>query len=323
MPAIPIDVERLNEFELHLDPQHPETSEIPARVLGYGEISTVFAIQAPGLDGLAFKRLPLFNDQAEVEAYRTVYDGYNRLLEQDAGIHLPRHGSVDFPGPNGRPVFYIIQEQLSSDSICSRAIQLLPREAVCVLVTRVMQELYKIWDLNRKQQRMQVGFDGQLSNWAIADFDPARPRVENAILLYLDTSTPLFRLGGVEQLNPELFLRSAPSFLVWILRVLFLKDVINRYYDFHLVATDLVANLYKEGKRELVPDVVRAVNDFLAGPGADLGVAPVSEKEAESYYREDAFIWSLFLSMRKFDRWLRMRVLRRPYPYILPGKISR
>ena len=57
-------------------------------------------------------------------------------------------------------------------------------------------------------------------------------------------------MDGVEQLDPELFLRSAPSFLVWLLRLLFLKDVVDRYYDFHLVAVDLIANFYKEQMRD-------------------------------------------------------------------------
>ncbi len=41
-----VDVELLKEFERGLDPAHPEQSKIPARVLGYGEISTIFEIQA-------------------------------------------------------------------------------------------------------------------------------------------------------------------------------------------------------------------------------------------------------------------------------------
>jgi hypothetical protein len=42
-----------------------------------------------------------------------------------------------------------------------------------------------------------------------------------------------------------------------------------------------------------------------------------------AYYREDALIWSLYLSMRKVDRFLRRRVLGRAYPYILPEAIKR
>ena len=200
---------------------------------------------------------------------------------------------------------------------------LLPREAVPSLVRRVLQELLKLWEFNQKQSRVQVAIDGQISNWAIAGFDPAQPRLQDAALLYVDTSTPLFRVNGVEQLDTELFLRSGPSFLVWILRLFFLRDVVNRYYDFHLVAVDLVANFYKEQVPELIPEIIRVVNDFFTGEAAPLAVRPVTEKEVESYYRQDALIWRLYLAMRKVDRSLRTWLLRQPYPYILPDKVKR
>jgi hypothetical protein len=66
MSTIQVNLALLEEFEQNLDPQHPECSRIPARVLGYGEISTVFEIQAEGLQGLAFKRLPLFHSEGRL-----------------------------------------------------------------------------------------------------------------------------------------------------------------------------------------------------------------------------------------------------------------
>ena len=54
-----------------------------------------------------------------------------------------------------------------------------------------------------------------------------------------------------------------------------------------------------------------------------LGVPLITEAEVRSYYQEDAFIWSFYLSARKVDRFLRTRVLRQEYPYILPEKIQR
>ncbi|HHN94312.1 MAG TPA: hypothetical protein ENK17_06050, partial [Anaerolineae bacterium] len=74
-----VDLDLLQEFERGLDPRHPEQSDIPARVLGYGEISTVFEIQAEGCRGLAFKRLPIFHTQEELTAYLVTYGEYNRL----------------------------------------------------------------------------------------------------------------------------------------------------------------------------------------------------------------------------------------------------
>lgn len=332
------ELELLEAFERGLDPRWPERSEIPARVLGYGEISTVFAIghggppsriegrqsQAKGLEGLAFKRLPLFHNAAEIEAYQIAYEEYNRLLDEEIGLRLPAFSYVSLANQAGRPIFYIIQQQLPSSSIGNQALHLLPTEMVGILVRRVLQELRRVWAFNQRQERLQVAIDGQISNWAIDGFDPQAPHVDqDTALTYLDTSTPLYRVEGAEQLDAELFLRSAPSFMAWILRLLFLEDVVNRYYDFHRVAVDLVANFYKEQRPDLIPDVVGVANDFFANEAAELDIEPVTEKEIRSYYREDAMIWRLYLSMRRFDRLIRTKILRQEYPYILPGQIRR
>lgn len=42
-----IDPSLLKQFESQLDPRHPDNSTIPARVLGYGELSTVFELGDP------------------------------------------------------------------------------------------------------------------------------------------------------------------------------------------------------------------------------------------------------------------------------------
>lgn len=318
-----VNLDLLREFELGLDPQHPERSRIPARVLGYGEISTVFAIQAEGMEGLAFKRLPLFYSMEEVERYRAAFDEYVHLLSDEIGLHLPAHDHAVVPGRSGAPVFYIIQRQLPAGSIGNQALHHLPRQDVCHLVRRVLREMHKVWAFNREQESLRVAIDGQISNWSIDGFDAGSPSVGDARLWYLDTSTPLYRVDGVEQLDVELFLRNAPSFLVWILRLLFLQDVVDRYYDPLLVAVDLAANFYKEQRPELIPDVVDVVRDFFEGEAAGLDVAPITEDEVRAYYREDALIWTLYLSMRKVDRFLRVRLLRRDYPYILPPRIER
>lgn len=319
MPLAPAQFQRLRQFEHALDPQHPDRSAIPARILGYGEISTVFAIDTPELRGWAFKRLPLFDHHAEIENYRAVFAEYNRLLEQDIGLRLPPRDEAILDGARGRPIFYIIQKQFPADSIGNRVLRALARERVPALVTRVLREARKVWDFNRRQTHAQIAIDGQISNWVIEDVS----RLEDTPLTYLDTSTPLLRINGVEQLDTELFLRSAPSFLVWILRLLFVKEVMNRYYDFHRNTVDLIANFYKEQRADVIPDAIRAANDFFANHATDLAVAPLTERKVRDYYKEDALIWSLYFSMRKIDRFLRTRLLRREYPYILPEKIER
>jgi hypothetical protein len=319
-----VQLDQLREFERGLDPQQPESSQIPASVLGYGEISTVFAIDAENLAGLAFKRMPLFQDEGEIQAYQRAYEEYCRLLQQQAGLRLPGHWFASLTGAAGRPVLYIIQRRLPAASIGNQALHLLPDETALHLVRRVLREMLPVWEFNRRQDHVQLSLDGQISNWSIDGFDPTQPVIDdNTPILYLDTSTPLFRVDGEDQLDAEIFLRSAPSFLAWILRLLFLEDVVDRYYDLRRVAIDLVANFQKEQRGDLIPQVLEVVNGFFEREAANLGIQPVAQKEIDSYYREDALIWTLYLSFRRIDRFLRTKILRRDYPYILPGKIKR
>lgn len=318
-----IDRKLLEKFEEGLDPRRPEASAIPAAVLGYGEISTVFEIGEETGRGLAYKRMPIFTDSAEMDAYAGLYKEYNRLLSDEVGLELPPYGYTSVRGKSGIPVFYIVQEKLEPRSIGNSLIHLLEREEVPRLVRHVLRELQKVWEYNWRGG-IQIGIDGQISNWSVRGFDPSSPGLGSEIdLLYLDTSTPLHRVDGVEQLDPELFLRSAPSFLVWLLRWLFLEDVMTRYYDFRLVTIDLIANFHKEQLPDLIPALIDEANDFFSREASGLGIEPVTARDVRSYYREDAIIWSLYLAMRKVDRFLRTRIARRDYPYILPGKIKR
>jgi hypothetical protein len=324
MSALAIDKKLLASFEEGLDPRYPERSTIPAEVLGYGEMSTVFAIGAEGHRDLAYKRMPIFQTQGEVARYERIYGEYNEILKKDVGIEVPPFGSAVVTTKAGRIVMFDVQKKLEPLSVGNRAIHLVTEDEICLLVKLVLGELKKVWVFNAKKTGIEIGIDGQISNWSIVGFDPKSPRVtQKAKLLYLDTSTPFIRKRGVEELDPELFLRAAPSFLVWLIRWLFLADVMTRYYDFKLVAIDLVANFYKEQRPDLIPRLVGVVNDFFATEAKELGVAPITEKEVASYYKEDAWIWRLWLLFRRIDRFLKTRILMRPYPYILPGKIKR
>ena len=198
-----------------LIPATPERGRIPARVLGYGEISTVFEIGDESQRDLAYKRMPIFVDEAELAQYVKSYDEYNRLFTEKVGLRMPPYGHASFLMPDGRPIIFLAQHKLDPDSIGNRVVHLLPPEEVPRLIRQVLRELAKVWRYNRAQERIEMGIDGQISNWSVAGFDGTNPRLGEKIeLLYFDTSTPLYRVDGVDQLDPELFLRSAPSFLV-------------------------------------------------------------------------------------------------------------
>ena len=320
-----IDIQLLNDFEKGLDPRHPERSKLPAGIIGYGEMSTIFEINLPSLDNYAFKRMPIFRSTEEIDYYEILYREYNRLINNDIDVRIPESTSVRVIPNEGNMVLYIVQQKLPPQSICDRVIKVLDDNSIGELVVLILREMKKVFEFNASGGNITIGFDGQISNWAIKDYDgSAPPRIdEGTQFYYIDTSTPLMSEGGVEKLNPDLFLRSAPSFMVWLIKWFFLEGVMTRYYDFHLVTVDLIANFYKEQRDDLIPSLIERANRFFEEEAPELDTVPITQKEVLSYYREDALIWRLYLSLRKFDRFLHTNILRKPYVYILPGKIKR
>jgi hypothetical protein len=320
-----IDVQLLRRFEKGLDPAFPEKSEIPARVLGYGEISTVLEIGAGSERKLAYKRLAMFNTEKEAKQYQALYTEYVQVLQDRIGLRVVPSNTVRLTDEDtGRVIVYIVQEKLSPETIGHKAIHHISSDDVSRLALAVLRETRKVFDFNREHRgELEIGFDGQISNWALGKLIPESSKLaQNIELVYFDTSSPLIRKNGEEQLDPELFLRSSPSFLVWIIRLLFLKDVMTRYYSFRRVAVDLIANFYKEQRPDLISVLVDLVNRFFAAEIRASDFKPITAKEAMTYYREDVCIWRIYLALRKIDRFLH-RLLGRDYPYVLPGKTKR
>lgn len=301
-----VNPEILRSFEQHLVPWKPEKSGRKYRLLGYGEISSIFALDT--LPGKAIKRMPLFAGRVQAEKYEEQYHLYCKHLKT-AGLNLPEDRTVIVEIP-GRPVvLYIIQQELIPEGFGHKIIHHRKTDQVKEFVEKVFTMIDRVWQYNtRVKPGLELSLDGQLSNWVESD----------GTLYFVDTSTPLFRIDGKEQLDPELLLRSAPGFLRWILRAFFLDDVMNRYYNRRQVFVDLAANLYKEQKPELIPDVLELANFYLPKDQD-----PLTIREIDKYYREDKMIWTLFLAFRRFDRWMSTRIFGKRYEFILPGKIKR
>ena len=301
-----IDPNLLAQFESQLDPQNLAGSPIPAKILGYGEISTIFQI---GNDAsVAYKRMPLFRSPEAASRYARLYREYCDCLTQ-AGLNLPADETVIVS--SSRPVIalYIAQQQFPTDRFVHRLIHQLDAAQLQLLIDRVVAEIEKVWQYNEQHRpAIELSLDGQLSNWVWHDDQ----------LYFVDTSTPLYRKDGIEQMDPEPLLRSAPGFLRWILRLFFLDDVMTRYYQPRLVYIDLAANLFKEGRPDLIPMTLHIINQRLSS-----GSPPLTQQEVQKYYREDRVIWTLFLSFRRIDRWITARLLHQRYEFILPGKIKR
>ena len=219
---------------------------------------------------------------------------------------------------------YCIQEKVNPASIGSNVIHKLNNPDIRKLVILVVKELKKVWDYNKSNEDIQIGLDGQISNFSVMDYDENNPSIsENTKLAYIDTSTPMYRINGEEAMEPELLLKSAPPLIRGLLKILFMQEVVDRYYDFRLVLTDLLANFYKEQLPEIVPLLIEDINGVIKEEMSYLEIEPLTLNKLDSYYKGDKRIWVIFQTMRRFDRFIRAKIFRRRYNFYLPGKIKR
>ena len=277
--------------------------------MGYGEFSAICEIEAD--KNHVYTRLPLFDSLVTARHYQQMYLDYCSLLVQ-AGLFLPAHDTRVVAVPGRPTALYIAQKKLPDANFGQNLIHHLDDNSSLDLIADTIREIVKIWNFNSASKPdIELANDGQLSNWV-------RDSENNKRLYYIDTSTPLFCKQGVEQQNPELLLKSAPGFLRWIIRLFFLQDVMTRYYIPRLVCMDLIANLHKEQKPELIEPAIECVNAHLPHDQA-----PLTKTEVDKYYRDDKLIWIVFLGLRRLDRFFTTRLLWKRYEFILPGKIKR
>lgn len=299
-----IDIELLIKFEKQLDPQNIHLSKISARLIGYGEISAIFELE--DLPGVIFKRMPMFSSFDEAKKYAEKYNKYCELLTK-AGVRLPKDKTIIIEKSKELTVLYIAQEKFDANALGNKIINNLPEKEIKKFAIKIIETIYGVWYFNKNNKGVELAIDSQISNWVYIK--------ETETLFYIDTSTPIFKINDIEQMDPELVLTSAPSFARAIIRKFFLADVMNRYYDEKSVNVDLIANLYKEQKPELIPMFIEIVNSFTE--------KAITKKEIVAYYKEDKFIWQLFLSMRRLDKWLYKNIYKKQYEFILPEKIKR
>ena len=318
-----IDIEVLKKLERSIDTYNPEKGEVPIKILGFGEISLVFEIVGDP-EQIAYKRIPIFENEKQVNRHIWAYNEYNRILSQDVGLNLPKYDVVWFKDNEDKIQFYCIQEKISSESVGNKVIHDLSTEDVKTLILLVMREMKKVWVYSKNHETLDLGLDGQISNFAIIGYDPNNPKIEkDTKLLYFDTSTPMFRKNGIEAMDAELFLESTPSFLRFLVKAAFLDEVIDRYYDWRLVTIDLIANFFKEQKPELIPGIIRQVNKFFKEEASEFNMEPITFEEVQKYYKNDKMIWVIFQNARKIDRFLKTKLFKKKYDFYLPDKIKR
>jgi hypothetical protein len=318
-----VNIELLKKLEKTIDTVNPERGKVPIKVLGYGEITLVFEIVDDEYN-YAYKRLPIFETQEQAKKHERIFRKYNRFLNEEIKIKTPPLEIVWFKNDEGKIIFYAIQEKIPSESVGNKVIHQLGKKQIEILVLKALREMKKVWSFNRENKTFNVGLDGQISNFALINYDLNNPKVdENSQLIYIDTIPPFYRKNGNEAMEIELLTKSMPSLVRGLLKLIFLQDLIDRYYNWRLVIIDLIANFFKEQKPELIPSLINIVNNFLKEEASIFNIEPLTFEEIKKYYKSDKFIWVLYQRMRKFDRFIKTKLLRKKYDYYLPGKIER
>ena len=312
-----VDETLLQAFENGLDPAYPEQSGIRPVILGYGEISTTFAI--PAMPGVALKRMPPFENLDQIKDHKAIISQYCRLLTETCGIRVVDFDFWDMENRHGEKILYVAQTRLPEISIGHQILKSGNFPELAGLMDAVLAPLIRLFKFNRDNgDSLSIGLDGQLSNWSFE-----RSGENRFSSLYFDITTPMLRIHGREKLDTGIFLKSCPSFLVWLVRWRFLSEVLDRYHDVRMVLVDLMANFYKEGREDLIDPAMRITNARLEREGLIPGMNPLDRPEIDAYYKNDVFIWTIFLFLRRLDRFMKTRILRQRYNFMLPGKIQR
>jgi hypothetical protein len=298
-------------------------------ILGYGEMSTVmqlahgtvlnnaFEEEKVSGSGWVWKKLPSIESREELDRYMRVYREYWNILVDEIGLNVPRQ-MVRYFEREGGYTLYAGQEKVSPSCVGNILVRNMDEGSAVGLLRKILACLALVKRHNDLRPGRLVGIDGQISNWVAC---PAVPGCESVGMIYIDTSTPLYRIDGREQLNPEVFLRTTPSFLRWIVRKLFLQEVLDRYYDLRSVIIDIIANMHKEQRPDLIDPFIEVANSFIRENGVPGN--PVTREEIDKYYAGDALIWRVFQFCRRVDRFITEKIYRRKYEFRLPGKVKR
>ena len=266
-------------------------------VLGYGEISAVVR-WASGGRSWACKRLPPFPSAVDADRYAALFDEYLATLRA-RGVTVVPSTLQRLVRDDGTVVIYCVQPLLPVGQLAVKVLERSSDVHARKLFESILARIVAT-------ASPQVGIDGQLSNWVVQGDDVA----------LLDVTTPMLKdAAGRNRLDMELFLAAVPPPVRPLFRRYVVPSVVDKYHDPRGVTLDLVANLIKEGLES-------HIGPFLAIANRQLQ-QPIEEREVRRYYAGDARVWTVWQALRRCDRFIRQRLLGRPYPFLLPGRIER
>jgi hypothetical protein len=299
-------------FEAHLDPARPEAAP-GVSIIGYGEVSTVFALA--DLPARVCKRMAGFRDAPAAAHYAKTVRRYIDLLEAE-GVRVVETAILPIERRDRAPVVYLVQSELAAAGLGNQVLRCADDAALRACLDAVLLRIGRLLRSNRaRDDGRSVTVDAQLSNW---HFEP-----DGAPVL-IDIGTPFMRKDGVDEIGVELYLAAVPPGVrAFYRRARAVERYLDAFFDARSLLVDAVANFHKEGRPDRIPLALERVNRWLAEEVPDLGGRPIRAEDVDRYYRNDAKTLELYLRVRRLDRFVRTRLLRRRYDFILPGAIRR
>lgn len=271
--------------------------ESKIEVLGYGEISCTIRLD-DGEGAWACKRLPPFATRGAFDRYAAVFADYLEALES-RGVHVVP-STLRTVSAEDAIIAYCVQPVLDASRLLPTVLRAASREEGEHHITALFENIERAVGDG-------VGLDAQISNWVV---EP------DGSLGYLDVTTPLLRdAEGRERLETDVFLASLPWALRGIVKTFLLKGIVDKYHDPRGVTMDVLGNLHKERLTDVLDAWLELANERVS--------PPITRKEVDAYYNDDARTWALLLSLRRIDRKWQMGVRGRTYPFLLPGPVER
>jgi hypothetical protein len=315
----------LDRTEHRLDPVDPERGG-HLRVIGHGEISV--ALEVADLPGLVCKRMSGYADAASASAYLDLVGEYLEELRA-AGVHVVETEVIPVRRPGRPPVVYIVQPRLDPTTLGHSLLHSSDDATLAGAIRRALDTVAGL--AHRTASRadgVEVALDAQLSNWSFpglrGDQEAAPPQPATSAPILVDVGTPMLRRHGRHAMDREVLLAPVPAGLrAYYRRSGLVEAYLDDYFVPRTVALDLLGNFHKERAAERIESATVVVNEWLAARDLPGPREPITVAEVEAYYRKDADLLALYLRLRRMDRFLRTRALRRSYDYVLPGKVQR
>ncbi|CAB4725495.1 unannotated protein [freshwater metagenome] len=287
----------LNQLDQEIERALITGNEDDLPILGYGEINPV--LRWSSSEGfLAVKRLPIFDTNERLFRYQSQFDEFISALRASQ-INVIESKLIVVNRDDGRFAAYCIQPALLSQALLPEVIRLSDdnkRREIFTALSKII--VAAISD--------QVGLDAQISNWGLGESG----------LVYLDVTTPMLRdESGNDRLDTDLFVASFPAVTRPMIRTFLLKRILNPYFSRRASVLDLIGNLYKENLEAAIPLAIETFNHQLT--------LNITSNEVKNYYRHDARFWGFGQWTRRLDRYWQRHIRRRPYPFLLPGRVPR